>query len=166
MPIGLASGYPVLREDGQPDPKRLPWFSLEIRQGQFPWVFEKGGRPSPKISTLEALAVPGGAEGRRKKVLVMPTWTDNRGNGAALDKLMTTRYPASAVLVDLASHMKALALKVQVEWTCRSGNKEADELTQDDFRKRYAWKSYQASSVGRFIQKHFVWDEKQRRRMT
>ena len=50
---------------------------------------------------------------RRKKVLVMPTWTDNRGNGAALNKLMTTRYPASAVLMELASHMKAMALKVR-----------------------------------------------------
>ena len=65
---------------------------------------------------------------RRKKVLVMPTWTDNRGNGAAVNKRMTTRYPASAVLMELASQMKAMAFKVQVEWTPRSGNQEADKL--------------------------------------
>ena len=99
-------------------------------------MFEKGGRPSLIISTLEALAVlvalkvfyPEDARGCRRKVLVMPTWTDNRGNGAALNKLMTTRYPATAVLMELAAHMKARALKVQVNWTPRSGNQEADAL--------------------------------------
>ena len=50
-------------------------------------------------------------------MLVRTKWTDNRGNGAALNKLMTTRFPASAVLMELASHMKAMALKVQLEWT-------------------------------------------------
>ena len=69
-----------------------------------------------------------GTSQRRTKVLVMPTWTDNRGNGAALNKLMTTRYPASAVLMELAYHMKASSMKVQVEWTPRSGNQEADEF--------------------------------------
>ena len=28
----------------------------------------------------------------------MPTWTDNRGNGSALNKMMTTRHPASVVI--------------------------------------------------------------------
>ena len=60
----------------------------------------------------------------------MPTWKDNRRNGAALNKPMTTRYPASAVLMELASHVKAKALKVQAEWTPRSGNQETDELAK------------------------------------
>ena len=60
---GIGGWYPVLGEDGQPDPKKSPWFSLEIRQDQFPWVFEKGRRPSLIISTLEALAVSSGIEG-------------------------------------------------------------------------------------------------------
>ena len=34
----------------------------------------------------------------RTKIQLMPTWTDNRGSGATLKKLMTTRYPVSAVL--------------------------------------------------------------------
>ena len=122
-------------EDGQPDPKKSLWFGLEIRHDQFPWVLENGGKPSLIISTLEALAVlmslkvfdGEGTRQRRTKALVMPTWTDNQGNGAALDKLTTTRYPASAVLMELASHMKALSLKIQVEWSPRSSNQEAVE---------------------------------------
>ena len=33
---GIDGWYPVLGEDGHLDPKRSPWFSLEIRQDQFP----------------------------------------------------------------------------------------------------------------------------------
>ena len=31
-----------------------------------------------------------------------PTWTDNRGNGSLLNKLMTTKFPACALLMELA----------------------------------------------------------------
>ena len=31
-------------------------------------------------------------------------WTYNRSNGSALNKLMTTRFPASAALVELAAY--------------------------------------------------------------
>ena len=37
------------------------------------------------------------------RVLIVPSITDNRGNGAALNKLMSTRFPSSAVLLELAS---------------------------------------------------------------
>ena len=76
-----------------------------------PWVFEKGSKPALIISALEALAVvvalkenygevPGES---RCRVRVVPTTTDKRGNGAALNKLMTTRYSSSAVLMELAA---------------------------------------------------------------
>ena len=86
----------------------------------FPWVFEKGGRPSLIILTLEALAVQMALKvfykedvgPRRKKVLVMPTCTDGRGN-------VTPRAQCSW---NWRSQMKAMALKVQVELTPRSGN--------------------------------------------
>ena len=105
---GIGGWYPVLGEDGQPDLKRSPWFSLEIRHDQFQWVFEKGGKPSLIISTLEALAVlmalkvfyGESPRQRRTKVLVMPTWTDNQGNGAALNKLMTTSTHGNAIMYE------------------------------------------------------------------
>ena len=58
------------------------------------------------ISSLEALAVmvalkifcPSGSPDSRRKVDLIPTWTDNRGNGSALNKLMSARFPASALL--------------------------------------------------------------------
>ena len=99
-------------------------------------VFEKGDKPSVIISTLEALAVLLSLElflGEipptcRTKILMTPTKTDNRGKGAALNKLMTTCDPASAVLTELAPFMKKILVKVQVEWSVRTGNTEADAL--------------------------------------
>ena len=81
-------------------------------------MFEKGGTPSLIISTLEALVV---LVALKVFYAEVPTWTDNRGNGAVLNTLMTRRNPTSAVLMELASHMKASSMKVQVEWTLRSG---------------------------------------------
>ena len=83
----------VLNARGVPDPWLSPWFSVEITPEVLPWVYEKGGKPSLIISTLEALAVlvslkmfygEQPASGK-KKVTVAPTWTDNRGNGSALN---------------------------------------------------------------------------------
>ena len=58
----------------------------------------------------------------------MPTITDNRGNGALLNKLMSTKFPASAMLMELASYMRRMSLRTVVEWVPREGNKEADKL--------------------------------------
>ena len=63
------------------------------------------------ISTLEALAMlialklKFGQEPDPDdmRVLIVPSITDNRGNGAALNKLMSTRFPSSAVLMELAA---------------------------------------------------------------
>ena len=109
----------------------VSWVGVDL-----PWVFEKKGQASLVISTLEALAVLISIKlfhgeipaPHRSRVLVAPTWTDNHGNGAALNKLLTTRFPASAVLMELAACKKKMLMKVQVEWSTRSGNVEADAL--------------------------------------
>ena len=49
-------------------------------------------------------------------VEVAPTWTDNRGNGSALNKLMTSRYPACAVLMEMSLLMKTKGLQASVLW--------------------------------------------------
>ena len=109
---GIGGWLPVLNTQGIPDPWLSPWFSVEIAPEVLPWVYEKGGKPSLIISTLEALAVLVSLkmfygeqpESGKKKVTVAPTWTDNRGNGSALNKLMTTKFPASAVLMELSAY--------------------------------------------------------------
>ena len=133
---GIGGWLPVLNTRGIPDPWLSPSFSVEITPEVLPWVYEKGGKPSLIISTLEALAVLVSLkmfygeqlESGKKKVTMAPTWTDNRGSGSALNKLMTTKFPACAVLMELSAYMKRMSMKVVVEWTPRAGNREADHL--------------------------------------
>ena len=56
---------------------------------------------------------------------MIPSFTDNRGIGSALNKLMTNKYPSSAVVMELACYLKRKAV---VDWAPRSTNYEADEL--------------------------------------
>ena len=57
---------------------------------------------------------------------IVPTITDNRGNGSALNKLMWTKYPASAIIMEMASFMKKKGIRASVEWAPREGKREAD----------------------------------------
>ena len=108
------------------------WFSLEITREDLPWISEKGDRPSLVISTLEAFAMLVALKIRfgqdpepdETRVLIVPSITDNRGTGAALNK----RFLSSAVLMELASFMKARGMRAVVEWALRERNKEADLL--------------------------------------
>ena len=108
----IGGWFPVAGSSGPWLPK---WFSVEIGKDDFPWIFEKEDRPSIAFSTLEALAILVSlklrfgniADTEDKRVLIVPSVTDNRGNGAALNKLMSTRFPSSAVLMELATFMKA-----------------------------------------------------------
>ena len=92
------------------------------------WVFNKGGKPSRVIATLEALATllalklfGGGEPGADlRKVKLQPTWTDNRGNGSALIKLMSTRFLVNALLMGLGTHCKHVGIKPFVEWAPRT----------------------------------------------
>ena len=59
---------------------------------------------------------------------MVPTWTDNRENGSALNKLMSTKFPSSAVVMELSCYLKRMAAKASVEWAPRSTNYEADAL--------------------------------------
>ena len=133
---GLGGWFPTRGSDGQVSVWESPWFSVEITKADAPWVFEKDNRPSRIISTLEALAVVIAlklrfgqeCDGSLTKVSVVPTVTDNRGNGAALNKLMSTRFPSSAILMEMAAYMKRRGLKALVEWAPREFNRESDRL--------------------------------------
>ena len=127
--------------DGRLDLKASPWFSLEILEDEWPWVFAKSRKPSLVISTLDSLAVLVGLKLQfgdhprtsQTKVVIAPTLTDNRGNGALLNKLMTRKFPASAVLMELATYMKKMSLRTVVEWAPREANREADKLANGQF---------------------------------
>ena len=141
--LGIGGWRPVKDKNGNIDTRLSPWFSVEIRREDWPWVYERDDKPALVISTLEGLAILialklfcGSTSTDRKKVSVAPTWTDNRGNGALLNKLMTSKFPGCAFLMELASFMKRRSMKVVLDWTPSEGNKDADRLANvivDDF---------------------------------
>ena len=55
-------------------------------------------------------------------------WTDNRGNGSVQNTLLITRYPSSALVMELAAEMKKNRVKTLLQWTPREFNREADAL--------------------------------------
>ena len=133
---GIGGWAPELDEDGRPDPWRSRWYSHEITKEEWPWIFERGEKPARVISTLEALAVLMGlklfygdeAQGAHARIQMIPSFTDNRGNGSALNKLMSNKYPSSAVVMELACYLKRMGIKAVVDWAPRTANYEADEL--------------------------------------
>ena len=105
---GVGGSYPARNSKGELDPWCSDWFSLEIS----------------KEDTLEALEIlishklrfGDAPDSDDTKVLIVPSITDNRGNGAVLNKLMTTRFPSSALLMGMGSYMKARGMRAIVEW--------------------------------------------------
>ena len=91
---------------------------MEICQEEWPLIFFKS-------STLQVLAVivalnlwyentPGP---HQSSFLMALSLTVNRGNEAVLNKLMTTKYPAFAVLMELSIYVMKVNLRTVVEWT-------------------------------------------------
>ena len=103
------------------------------------------------MSTLEALVVLIGlklfhgdeARGNHTQIQMIPSFTDNRGNGSALNKLMTNRRGCHGVGPLLK---EVMSVKAIVEWAPRTANHEADELangitTRFDPAKRIVFKA-------------------------
>ena len=96
---GIGGWFPHVDQSGKVNVAASRWFSHEITRDEWPWLFEKSSKPALVISTLEALAVLialkvyFGEEPKadRSSIRIVPTTTDNRENGAALNKLTTTR---------------------------------------------------------------------------
>ena len=86
-------------------------------------MYEKGEKPSLMISPLEAMKVLLATKllygdtlpTHGTSVQVASSWTGNRGSGTALNKLVSTRGPSSAVLVELAGHPKKMKMKVMIQ---------------------------------------------------
>ena len=55
--------------------------------------------------------------------------TDNLGNRFAVSKLMTTKFPLCAAMMQLSSILAQRHMKLRLDWAPREQNYEADELS-------------------------------------
>ena len=90
-----------------------PWFSLEVVDSWAPWAFAKGD-PGKVIAALELLAtlvgvrlwVPDGDAKKTSRVAIRG-YTDNQSNESLLKKAMTTKFPSTLILMELAEELSA-----------------------------------------------------------
>ena len=60
-------------------------------------------------------------------------YTDNQSNEALLRKAMTTKFPSTLVLMELAEELSAKNCELQLQWIRRDLNQLADDLTNENF---------------------------------
>ena len=145
-------GYLKISEDLT----QCPWFSIEVTEELAPWMRSKGGNPKRVIAALELLATlvavklwgskfPGGLKGKMK------AFTDNRGNAFALAKGMSTKFPLTILLMELAEELRCLNMRLDLEWLRREENVQADALSNGD------WSLFDTRLREGFEEKKIVW---------
>ena len=90
------------------------------------------------IATLEALGLllavlafgPARELSGTKTVIQVPAFTDNRGNGYVINKLMTNRFPLCAIVMELAAQAEYRGVRMEAQWTPRDWNQEADDQSK------------------------------------
>jgi len=133
----IGGWLPARGPEGQLSPGHSRWFAAKVDQTNAPWAFKKNDQPYRFIASLEALAVLsavvafGPEEGSTPTgiTLLVPSWTDNRGNTFALSRLMSTKFPLSAIVMELAAQLEARGLTLELGWAPRAFNQEADDLS-------------------------------------
>jgi hypothetical protein len=122
------------------EPAEAAWYSLRLTRKNAKWAFAHG-EPFRQIAALELLATllsvvllcpADGVAGEGG--LVLGGSTDNRGNSFAVSRLLTTKYPLSAVLMQLADVCATRGLALHLWWVPRGQNTEADDLSNEIFR--------------------------------
>ncbi len=136
--IGVGGWLPARNAAGSLDTSLSRWFSVRLTSANAPWAYSRG-EPFRAIAALEALGVllallafTDDVAHDQDVTLVIPGLTDNRGNAYVLDRLMTTRFPLCAVIMELAAQMEHKNVRVAVDWCPRDLNAEADALANGD----------------------------------
>ena len=134
--MGIGAWWPHHDEGRQLRKDLSPWLAVRLTPEDSPWAFRADGESHRVISGLEVHAVPTGLKfllpphmnGDPGKHLVLaPVLTDNQGNGHALAKLHSCRFPLAS------EELKARAMTAKVQWAPRETNEEADALSNLQF---------------------------------
>ena len=99
------------------------------------------GEPFKIISSLEVLAITVaiivfGPDAEWRDLsggLALTAFTDNQTNSYVSDRFMSTAFPASVILMEVAMQLQHLQLDLDLQWIAREQNVEADALTNGDF---------------------------------
>ena len=87
------------------------------------------------LATLIAvkLRVPDSKDRQVSKVAIRG-YTDYQSHGALVKKAMTTKFPSTLVLLELAEELAAKSCELGLTWIRRDANQLADDLTNENFK--------------------------------
>ena len=139
--LGIGGWWPTADSAGVVSKAHSLRFSVQLTPQSAPWACRRDGEIFKLIATLESLGLlltlmvygPSQEREARHQVIQLPAFTDNKGNGYAINKLMTTKFPLCAIVMELSTQMGAIAARVEVHWTSRERNEEADALSNGNF---------------------------------
>ena len=124
---------------GTQDRRELPFdfrlFHILLSAAGYPEVkmceFDFGVRVclGNKASQMNSTSL---SSGFRTKIVLVPSITDNRGNGSRLIKLIANRYPLSALLKNFSEQFLHTGIRLEVRWSPRETNAKKDRLANGE----------------------------------
>jgi hypothetical protein len=121
-------------------PHQARWFAIDVEASWAPWVFAKGNDPKRVIASLELLGtilclILFGDQIKSNQLGTMSITgsTDNQGNSYAVQKLLSTKWPLTVLLMELVEQLRQRKVELYLQWIQRDSNVEADALTNDDY---------------------------------
>lgn len=124
------------------NPKKARWFHVILNRRNAPFLFVKG-EPFRTIASAELLGVTVailifGPEAKWRNGagrIGVTGFTDNLSNAYLLDRFLTTRFPLSLVLMELAKQLEDFGLDLNLSWVPREQNEEADDFSKGRYEK-------------------------------
>ena len=116
------------------------WFSMTLDRRSAAWAYTKG-EPFRSIAALELVAVLvavklfcGDTKPKHLRgTMRMTAFTDNVSNTYVTKKYLSSKFPLSVILLELAAQLKKVGLELDLCWVPRDQNTEADSLTNERF---------------------------------
>ena len=138
------------------DSKKCRWFSVRVTEELAPWLFSRGKNPKRVIAALELLAtllalklwLRGAGDSAE---ICAEAFTDNRGNAFILRKGLSTKYPVTLLVIEIAETLRRYDSFATLTWVLRDGNELADALTNEDFS---SFELQRREAIG---EEHFQW---------
>ena len=127
------------------DPKKAPWFQINLSKDDAPWLFKKDSGSSWASTSAEVLASLAALHLLRrdfKELWSVPGHfrasfcggTDNKSAEALSCKLLTTRVPLMFVVMEFVTFCDSLGFRCNLSWRPRDSNQEADRITKHIFK--------------------------------
>ena len=77
---------------------------------------------------IGTMALTPTSHARSDATMCIPGFGDNRGNKYALSYLQSSEFPLCTLVMELAAQLESKSQRLDLTWTPREGNEEADRL--------------------------------------